>query len=669
MKTLIAFADLTYTQKGFSSTAFPYAGAIVASYAKKKFGDSISVELFKYPDDFINYLEKNVPNIVCFTNYSWTLDISHEFSKKIKEKFPKAVTVFGGPNYPNELDTQKSFLLDYPAIDFYIKGEGELGFVDLLQNLKNKNFNSELLKKEKTRIGNCHYISDGELIIGDMLPRVQELNDIPSPYLSGMLDKFFDNVLIPSLQTSRGCPFKCNFCQEGKDYFTKICKYSLDRIIEELEYIAKRVKVPNLYVLDSNFGMYKKDVEIAKAVMRIRKRDGWPKYFEATGGKSKKVMDVISILDGIYPANVAIQSTDPEVLKNIQRRNVPDETAGEIIKFADTKIGTSFSEIILCLPGDDLNKHTKSMCDMMDRGANVVRSHQLLLLPDSIMYTKDYRKKYEMETRFRLQPKCFSNFTLYKENISSSEIDEVCIANNTMNYQDYLQCRFFDLTVEIFYNNGVFNEYINLINQFDIKASDLIKKINKDISNSTLKELYTGFLKENDDCLWKDRSELEKYIKSNGAIDKIIEQNLRDNEQLTYRAKAFFEKMQDLHDIVLKNTRELLNEKSVLNDERKDYLNQLTRFSLLRKNNLRSLDQIVTEKFSYDFIKIAKSNFKESPFSYFQPKEVNINFSHTPEQQKIFTSYLKQFGSSIPNLGTMLSRSSVNSFYRSVYKC
>ena len=93
----------------------------------------------------------------------------------------------------------------------------------------------------------------------------------------------------------------------------------MDRIIEELEYIAKRVKVPNLYVLDSNFGMYKKDVEIAKAVMRIRKRDGWPKYFEATGGKSKKVMDVISILDGIYPANVAIQSTDPEVLKNIQR--------------------------------------------------------------------------------------------------------------------------------------------------------------------------------------------------------------------------------------------------------------------------------------------------------------------------------------------------------------
>ena len=78
MKTLIAFADLTYTQKGFSSTAFPYAGAIVASYAKKKFGDNISVELFKYPDDFINYLENNVPNDLSENNKYSLLESSNE---------------------------------------------------------------------------------------------------------------------------------------------------------------------------------------------------------------------------------------------------------------------------------------------------------------------------------------------------------------------------------------------------------------------------------------------------------------------------------------------------------------------------------------------------------------------------------------------------------------
>ena len=303
---------------------------------------------------------------------------------------------------------------------------------------------------------------------------------------------------------------------------------------------------------------------------------------------------------------------------------------------------------------------------MIDKGVNVVRSHQLLLLPDSTMNTKDYRQKYKMETRFRLQPKCFGNYKLYNESLQCAEVDEICISNNTMSYEDYLKCRFLDITVEIFYNNGVFREYINLLNQYDINASTLIEKINREVPQSSLQNLYAEFLKENKECLWKDKSELTKFIKSQEVINHFIEKNLRANEQLTYRAIAFFNKMEELHNIVLKATKELLNEKSVLNKEKEDYLSQLTRFSLLRKNNLLSLDKIVTEKFNYDFTKISKSNFNGSPFSFFKPKAVNINFSHTSEQQNVFTRYLEQWGSSIPDLGRILSRSSVNHFYRNI---
>ena len=75
----VSFADLTYTNQGISSNSFPFGSALVASYAKKKLGDKIQTELFKYPEDFKNYLENNKPKIVCFTNYSWTFDISNEF--------------------------------------------------------------------------------------------------------------------------------------------------------------------------------------------------------------------------------------------------------------------------------------------------------------------------------------------------------------------------------------------------------------------------------------------------------------------------------------------------------------------------------------------------------------------------------------------------------------
>ena len=67
------------------------------------------------------------------------------------------------------------------------------------------------------------------------------------------------------------------------------------------------------------------------------------------------------------------------------------------------------------------------------------------------------------------------------------------------------------------------------------------------------------------------------------------------------------------------------------------------------------------EKFNYDFTK------KESPFSYFKPQALNINFSHSMEQKKVIANYIETFGGkSISNLGSMLSRSPVNYFYRNV---
>ena len=260
-------------------------------------------------------------------------------------------------------------------------------------------------------------------------------------------------------------------------------------------------------------------------------------------GKSKKVMEVIKILEGSLQGEVAIQSTDKEVLDQVKRKNVPDQTQIEVMNHADATVGTSFSEVILCLPGDTLDKHIKSMCDMIDKGFSTVRSHQLLLLPDSEMYSEEYRKKCNMETRFRLQPKCLQEFQLYDNKFPCAEIDEVCVSNETMPYEDYLKGRVFDLSVEIFFNSGIFREYVNLLNQYSIKASALIKKINSNISNSSLKEFYESFVKDNEESLWNDKSELEKYIKGQDVVKKINDENLRINEQLTYRAMAFFYKM------------------------------------------------------------------------------------------------------------------------------
>ena len=68
MSIKITLSDLTYTNQGYPSVSFPFGAALVASYAKKMLGDKIEYELFKYPKDFQNYVEKEKPKIICFTN-------------------------------------------------------------------------------------------------------------------------------------------------------------------------------------------------------------------------------------------------------------------------------------------------------------------------------------------------------------------------------------------------------------------------------------------------------------------------------------------------------------------------------------------------------------------------------------------------------------------------
>jgi len=666
-KYQVALADLTYTNQGISSSGFPYGISLIAAYAKKIFDKEIEIEIFKYPKEFNDYLIKNNPKIIGFSNFSWTLDLSIEFSKKIKEKFPESIIIFGGPNYPSEFDKQKKFLKSYPSIDFYIQGEAELAFVELIQNLEKFDFNIGKFKKNRIKSGNCRYLYNGEMISGDTLPRVENLDKLQSPYLMGILDKFFDSLLTPIIQTTRGCPFGCTYCQEGGVYFSKIGRYSLKRIKEDLEYLAKRSKVSNLMLIDSNFGMYKEDLETCKTLSYIKEKYKWPKHIEATLGKNADtVLQAILLLKEDIVLDVPVQSTNPIVLKNIKRQNVFSEKMIKIINSQKSFGTNSFSEVILCLPGDTKKAHFKSMFDLIDGGVNVVRSHQLLVLPGSEIANEESIKNFDMVTKFRLQPRCFGNYECCGEMIAACEIDELCIANKSMSYEDYLECRRLDMTVELFYNNGVFQELIRCLNQLKITTSLFIKNIHEKIPFSSLNKMYKDFIKENEDSLWDSKEELEKFMKQQGMIEHYIKNSLRNNEQLKYRAISFFTRMEELHEIAFNSAKELLKNKSQFNETIERYLDELYEFSLTRKRDLFSLGKSEVKKFHFDFINLSEKDFDSNPWRDFLSEELNIKFFHSEEQIKLIKRYLKQYGTSMDGLGFMLSRSRAEGYYRMV---
>ena len=601
-KTTVSFAELVHNEH--SCRTIPYGIAIVASYALKFLGHKIDADLFKYTADFIEYLEQKTPQVACFSNYVWNLALSYEFARQIKSRSPESIIVFGGPNYPLDTEEQEAFLSAHPDIDFYIYRDGEQAIVELFNRLFEYNFDVAKIKESQLRIANCHYVTEGQIVQGDLLPTLTDIEEIPSPYLSGLCDKLLGRDLVPLIQTTRGCPFSCTFCQGGDKYFNRISRFSSERIKDEVEYIAQRTTVPNLMLADSNFGMYKEDIEVSRIIAAVQDKYDWPKYFIGIDGKNNKerVMKVASIVKGSF-LSAAVQSTNAQVLKNVKRQNVSLSQMIQVAQYAEALGANDISEVILCLPGDTKDAHFKSILDLIDAGIHVVRSHQLIMLPGSELATKKNREQYNMQTRFRVTPRTVSFYQLFGKQFVAPEIDEICVANSTMSYDDYLECRLFDLTVEIFFNNGIFRELLKFLKLYNVSSSSFIMNLHMRLrsSPSQLSTVYDNFLRETNE-LWSSRNELEELLNQSKVIDRYISGELGNNEQLVYRALAIFNHMDEMHRISFDFAEELLIKEVCLDEQTCSYLKELSEFSMLRKRDILSTGTIINNLFHYDFV-------------------------------------------------------------------
>jgi len=620
MKYQISFSDITHRDHPCKSV--PYGIAMVMSYAVKMLGNIIDAKIFKDILKLNSYLEKNKPNIVCFSNYIWNTNISYTIAKVIKTKLPDTIVVFGGPAYPIEEEKQREFLISKPQIDFYILREGEKAFVELFNTLLEYDFNVDKLKKDKCKISNCHYIINNKLVKGSLLQRI-DIEDIPSPYLSGFLDIFLTEGYSPIIQTARGCPFKCSYCQEGNDYYTKAIHY-------------------------------------------IQNKFGWPKNFISIGGKNNKnrILDAASMISGSF-ISAAVQSTDKNVLKKVKRENVSYEIMVQIAKECEKNNNNSFSEVILCLPGDNKNAHFKSISDLIDSGINVVRSHQLLMLPGSEISNIKIRTNYNMSTRFRVIPYTYEPFQLFGKQFYSPEIDEICVANSTMTFSDYIECRLFNLSIEIFYNNGILKELIKFLKLYNISISSFIINVHKMIfvQSEPLSKVYNSFLAETKE-LFKKQKDLKDYLNNTSVMQKYITGERGNNEQLLYRAIAILNHMDEIHKISFNIAKQLLKSNNFYNKNISNYLNELFEFSLIKKQNFLSTDIKKTKLFYYDFPSLISNNFNDNPLCYYIPEGKKLFFKHSDKVKEFIFEIINQFGLSNSSVGQILSSFHISKFYR-----
>ena len=387
-------------------------------------------------------------DVIFASMYIWNTEYTYRLLSLIKQNNPDIKIICGGPQIPWR---DKNFFLEHPYIDTVVINEGEQAALQILRSiLANDNLPQTL-----------------------QFDRLKELDELPSPYLTGVFDELIaehpDIEWVPTLETDRGCPFKCTFCDWGSATGSKMYKLNIDRIRSEINWFADN-NMPFLSMTTSNFGAFKeRDTEVANIIVECNKRTGMPTAISTSYGKnnadtvfeiSKMLLDA-SIQTG---AAVSFQSTTPEVLKNIKRDNMKINKVSEVTEKAKSYNMPVLTELIMGLPGETYDSWVDSVCEVFANKIINLDIFYLQLIENAPMNIND-RGTYDLQTFV-----AYDYFYEASETMSSdlsrgtAEIINVIKSTNTLSEEDLYKCSEFSWFVVGMHCYGVtthISDYLN----------------------------------------------------------------------------------------------------------------------------------------------------------------------------------------------------------------
>jgi tRNA A37 methylthiotransferase MiaB len=356
--------------KELNAYYLPYSAGVIWSYAiaDKWVKENVEVTEWVWRRDevgpIVERLAKN--DIVAFSTYVWNHNYNYELARKIKKINPNVLTIFGGPE---PAITDPDIFRKNPFMDIVICFEGEITFRNVMLAYESRKFDN---------IPGLLINHNGEAVSTGDAKRIESLEEVPSPYLSGIFDQLIeDNPGIMwqgTLETSRGCPFACTFCDWGSLTYNKVKKFELQRVYDELEWMAKR-NFDWISITDANFGMFaERDSLIADKIIEVQEKYGSPRSFSVAWAKNQKkeVVDIVKKLLDARGFNqgltLSVQSLDLDVLENIRRKNMEMSRLNEVFELCEQRNIPTYTELILGLPGETLETWKNNFFELFKMG-------------------------------------------------------------------------------------------------------------------------------------------------------------------------------------------------------------------------------------------------------------------------------------------------------------
>lgn len=354
----------------------PYSAGAIWAYATQ-FEDIVQEfalgQIFFQRSRFDTVLSQLHEPAVCgFSCYAWNEQYNLQLAQLIKQRWPACVIMFGGAQANPEY-------LKYDFIDTVMLAEGEQSFVNALRDIVAGRELPELYPKA----------------------RVQDLDTLPSPYTMGLFDAMIASEPTAYwnavLETNRGCPFQCTFCDWGGTTYSKVKKFNLERVQHDIEWMAQH-RVSSIFIADANFGIFAQRDSMIADMIKSHSANSYIDYVNITYTKNSNE-NVFKIAKQLYPltkaVTISMQSMNPATLEAIKRTNLGTNDLKHVMQLSQQYAVPTYTEMILGMPQETLESWKTGMTDLLEAGQhNQIDVFFTMLLKNSEMSQPADRFRY-----------------------------------------------------------------------------------------------------------------------------------------------------------------------------------------------------------------------------------------------------------------------------------
>lgn len=337
------------------------------------------------PDSYMSAIEQVNPDLIGFSIYVWSTPCLVEVARRVKRLRPETLIVFGGPSARTALFDMPAYAAADAYLDAVVSIDGEAIFPEIARL-------GALTREALSAVPGLHVPAGTNWTHTGHRPPMASLDDIPSPFQLGLMPA----RSVAYLETYRGCPLGCRFCEWGAKETSKAV-FSTDYIARELEVFAAS-GAPAVFLLDAGLNLnaqgFRNLVAAEARVGALRSRMFWAEIYPTL--VRDEHLDFLSRVGTSY-LGVGLQSLDDRVLKLHDR---PFDR-GRFERAMQVLQGVTSTElqIIFGLPGDSPAGFRQTLAYSRSFGVGV-RAYHCLVLPDALMTRgrPEWQMRYDPET-------------------------------------------------------------------------------------------------------------------------------------------------------------------------------------------------------------------------------------------------------------------------------